>query len=133
MFGWILVALIVVVLAYIRLAPTDAARWHKPVTATEDKKLAGGAIRVLPAGEGDLARFVQVAAASPRTEVLAGTAEDGRVTLISRTKWIGFPDYTTIEQTDGQLRIFGRLRFGRSDLGVNAARIEGWIRKFNGG
>ncbi|WP_420012217.1 DUF1499 domain-containing protein [Tateyamaria sp.] len=42
----------------------------------------------------------------------------------TRSKWIGFPDFTTVEYVDGQIRMFARLRFGRSDLGVNGKRLE---------
>ena len=47
----------------------------------------------------------------------------------------GFPDYTTVsilpagtfDNAGPLLMIDGRLRFGRSDLGVNKARIERWL------
>ena len=31
------------------------------------------------------------------------------------------------------LKIYGRLRFGRSDLGVNKARVEGWLAALEAG
>ena len=36
----------------------------------------------------------------------------------------GFPDYTTVQHTGDQLKLFARLRFGKSDLGVNRKRLE---------
>ena len=64
---------------------------------------------------------------TPRTEVLAGAPSEGRVTYITRSMWFGFPDYTTVQLEDDGLEIYGRLRFGQSDQGVNRARVEGWL------
>jgi len=52
------------------------------------------------------------------------------ITYVTRSRVFGFPDYTTVRQAGPQLEIYGRLRFGRSDLGVNAARIDGWLQSF---
>jgi uncharacterized protein (DUF1499 family) len=92
-----------------------------------DRDMDGGAIRVVAAGEDALARLDEIALETPRTSRLAGSAEDGRVTYVTRSRVFGFPDYTTAEVVDGQLRVFGRLRFGGSDMGVNRARIESWL------
>ncbi|HHB81701.1 MAG TPA: DUF1499 domain-containing protein, partial [Aliiroseovarius sp.] len=48
------------------------------------------------------------------------------MTFVTRSRLWGFPDYTTIAYADGRITIFARLRFGRSDLGVNAARVGAW-------
>ena len=50
------------------------------------------------------------------------------ITYVTRSRLIGFPDYTTVEAKDGMVTVFARLRFGRSDLGVNRRRVEGWIK-----
>jgi uncharacterized protein (DUF1499 family) len=52
---------------------------------------------------------------------------DGWITYIVRTKWMGFPDYVTVQSKSDGVRIHSRLRFGRSDIGVNAARLDRWI------
>lgn len=125
MFGWILLAVIVGFLAYVRLAPVDAARWHQPVTAEADKTMKGGAIRVIDAAGPDaLSRAHDVMLGLERTRVVAGTVEDGRVTYMTRSQAFGFPDFTTIEHSGDQLKMFARLRFGGSDLGVNGKRLE---------
>ena len=67
------------------------------------------------------------ALATPRTRLIAGSAEEGLLTFQTRSLLWGFPDYTTASVTDGTLVIYGRLRFGRSDIGVNKARILGWL------
>ncbi len=133
--GTVLVALGVILGAaaalalYVRLAPSDPARWHRPVTGTQDRDTPRSALRVRPAAPGALARFDAVARAAPRCRVLAGTPEEGRVTYIARSRLFGFPDYVTAEQSEGMLRIFSRLRFGQRDMGVNARRLEGWLRR----
>jgi len=111
-------------MVYVRLAPDDTARWHRPINATSSKDFSSGAIRVFDAKPDALIRVDAAARALPRTDVLAGSVEDGRITYVTRTKWAGFPDYTTIEYRDGQLRMHARLRYGLSDLGVNGKRLQ---------
>ncbi|WP_299545867.1 DUF1499 domain-containing protein [uncultured Tateyamaria sp.] len=111
-------------LAFVRFAPSDPARWHMPITETNSRNMMGGSIRVTEVSEAALARVDAAARALPRTDVLAGSVDDGRVTYVTRSKWIGFPDYTTIEYSDGLLKMHARLRFGRSDFGVNRERLE---------
>ncbi len=44
----------------------------------------------------------------------------------------GFPDYTTVWAEDvdegSRLTIYGRLRFGNGDQGVNSRRIKTWMQ-----
>jgi uncharacterized protein (DUF1499 family) len=89
--------------------------------------MQGGVIRVVEAGPDGLAKLDELAQATPRTTVLAGSVEDGMITYVTRTQVIGFPDYTTVQQDGDVLRIHARLRFGRSDFGVNRDRVDGWL------
>lgn len=123
MWIWIILALVGVGVAYIQLAPSDPARWHLDVTPDQDKDLAEGCVRVV---DGDLAALDAVIRKSG-AKVLTGSVEDGHITYIARTRIAGFPDYVTVQHVDGRLRIFSRLRFGQSDLGVNKRRVEGWL------
>jgi len=123
----ILLAIATIGFGYVRLAPSDPAFWHKMPEISTDKDFKQGAIRVVNAGADGLARLNLIATATARTEVLAGSVDAGMITYITRTRVIGFPDYTTVKQDGDQLKIYARLRFGRSDLGVNRDRIEGWI------
>jgi len=131
-FGVVLV-LLAAISVYVRLAPTDAARWHQMPEGVTNRDYDGGAMRVVGAGENGLERLHEIILKSPRTEVVAGAPEDGMVTYVSRSRVFGFPDYTTVQQAGPQLEIHGRLRFGKSDLGVNAARIDGWLQAFTQG
>ncbi len=124
MIWWVLVLVVVAGLAYIRLAPHEVARWHQPIGPAQDADYAGGAVRVTIADDGALARVDAAARTLQRTEVLAGSVDEGRITYVTRSKWMGFPDYTTVEQDGDQVRMYARLRFGRSDFGVNRARLE---------
>lgn len=126
---------------YVRLAPSDPARWHVPPApaATSDCTVEQGegdarATCLLPIPPAEaLAKLDAIAIATPRTTRLAGSPDDGRITWITRSALWGFPDYTTAEATpDGtgtRLTVHARLRFGRGDMGVNAARLRDWLPK----
>lgn len=129
------------VILYIRLAPSDPARWHIALAVDapadcEAKKQRGSAtaacIRPEPAAD-LLARLDAIALATPRTTRLAGSPETGRITWISRSLLWGFPDYTTAQATplpEGtRLDLYARLRFGGDDMGVNLARLTGWLAR----
>ncbi|WP_137700090.1 DUF1499 domain-containing protein [Marimonas lutisalis] len=126
-FAWILLAAIVAFGAWVRLAPSDPARWHRMPENVADKTFEGGAMRVVQAGPGALARLDKIARAWPRTRVLAGSVDEGMVTYVTRTALWGFPDYTTVRQVGDRLELYARLRFGRGDMGVNRARLEAWL------
>lgn len=119
-------------LAYIRLAPSDPAVWHVLPTDVKEETGAGFAMRRLDATPEVFAALDEVARSTPRTHVLAGSIEDGMITYVTRSAVIGFPDYTTVALVDGTLVMYARLRFGQSDLGVNAARLDSWISALNG-
>jgi uncharacterized protein DUF1499 len=111
-------------LAFIRFAPVNVDRWHVPVTASTSRDLPNGSIRVTKTDPQALARADAAVRALPRTKVLAGSVDEGRITYVTRSAMFGFPDYTTIEYSDGLLRMYSRARFGSSDFGVNRARLE---------
>lgn len=124
MFLYLLLSLVVAFAAYVRLAPSDPSRWHISIPNEGDIDLAGGAVRIVPNSPDVFERLIEMMSKLPRTAVLAGTVEEGHLTYITRSKLMGYPDYTTIERSDETIKIFARLRFGKSDLGVNAARLE---------
>jgi hypothetical protein len=135
MIFWVLLACFVGMAAYVRLAPDVVARWHQPLegmpTAAGIVTEPGGARALVPMADGraGLARLAAVAEASPRVRLLAGSVEEGRMTWVVRSVVWGFPDYVTAEAAPGGLRVWSRLRFGRSDLGVNRARLEDWLAR----
>jgi hypothetical protein len=141
---WLLALVVVAAGVWVRVAPDDPAVWHvDPVT----EAAADGAIRtgmgdaraalVLPGvPEEVLARLDAIALATPRTRRLAGSAAEGRITWVTRSALWGFPDYTTAavraDAGGTRLDLFGRLRFGVADLGVNAARLTDWVGRLKG-
>ena len=139
----ILLVLLIVIggfLGYVRLAPSDPQEWHKqayPSGMGDIPSSAGFIWRAPLADEGKdrLNRLDQIIMSTPRTTRLAGSVDTGKITYVTRSAVIGFPDYTTIGVYQGliedsdirYLEINGRLRFGHSDFGVNAKRIKGWL------
>jgi len=136
--GWMLLMIVISGLIYVRVAPHDATAQHlvPPIGATPDAPviLGGSAVivQVFTAPPSEiLAQLNSIALATPRTRVLAGSIKEGMITYITRSRVFGFPDYTTLHVTvDAQgsrATVYGRLRFGKSDFGVNRARIQGWL------
>lgn len=127
----LLLALLAGAAAWVRLAPSDPARWHTdPALGAEGPNSA--TLRLtLPAPPPEaLARLAAVAEATPRTTRLAGRPEDGRITWITRSRLWGFPDYTSaaaVPAAEGsEIILHARSRFGASDRGVNRARLAAW-------
>lgn len=133
MMGSVLLVLLVAFMAYVRLAPLDESRWHQPIDAASDVDFAGGAIRVLKGDAALFERLDRALSGLPRTQLLAGSPGQGRVTYVTRSALFGFPDLTTLESGAGEVRLYARLRFGASDLGVNRKRLEGLIASVQGG
>jgi hypothetical protein len=130
-----LLALVVLALAaalWVRLAPSDPARWHTDPLAgvTDRKSFATKAGDPRPPAEA-LAALDAIALATPRTARLAGSPEAGRITWITRSALWGFPDFTTAaavsDGTGTTLAILARARFGAYDWGVNRKRVEAWL------
>ncbi|MCU0906690.1 MAG: DUF1499 domain-containing protein [Rhodobacteraceae bacterium] len=135
----VLAALVLVAagMAWVRLAPSDPARWHvDPATGTSGPGSHAARVTLPLPPEAALAALDAIAMAEPRTIRLAGSPAEGRITWVSRSRVFGFPDYTTaaaVPRGDGsELVVFGRLRFGQSDLGVNAARVGRWLAALAG-
>lgn len=145
--GGIVLVIVVVVVAFaawVRLAPTDPAAWHVDPAAAEPgpgrfvvKPEGGdtdGALLEMPPQEA-LAALDAIARATPRTRVIAGSVEEGRITYLTRSALWGFPDFTTAEAVPAEggarLVIFARLRFGQDDMGVNAARVRNWLEQLS--
>jgi uncharacterized protein (DUF1499 family) len=135
-----ILGIVVAVIVYVRLAPHDVTGIHAQADArgpgdygAMNGFLAVRQITVAP--EVILSGIAQTAQAADRTNVLAGSAGEGMITFVTRSKLWGFPDYTTVsiipagavDNAAPLLMLDGRLRFGRSDFGVNKARIEMWL------
>lgn len=127
-------AALVAFAGYVRLAPSDPSRWHVAVAADGPvgsviPGMGQATLRLEGDGPALLARLDAVALASPRTTRLAGSVAEGRITWVSRSALWGFPDYVTAEARGDGLLVLARLRFGSSDMGVNAARLGDWLAR----
>lgn len=124
---WVFLAVVLALAVYVRVAPSDPAKWH--VTAAFDTNSDGenSAKRIVQTGPDGLQRLNEIALSTARTTVLAGALEDGRITYVTRSKLLSYPDYTTVEQVGDTLKIYARSRFGKKDFGVNAKRVDAWI------
>lgn len=78
-----------------------------------------------------LGRVRDVALSEPRTELVAGSPDDGRMTFVQRSGVFAFPDYITVQADGADRAIWSRSRYGQSDLGVNAKRVERWMAALN--
>jgi uncharacterized protein (DUF1499 family) len=117
------------VVAWVRLAPVDATAWHVDPLAAPDPATPNFA-RIAPGevtGTGLMARSDAALLAMPRTRRIAGSVAEGWATYETRSRLMGYPDYTSIRVIPAEggetLAAFARSRFGYSDLGVNAARL----------
>ena len=139
----VLVSLLLSMVLWVRLAKDDPAIWHIDplVVALGDE---ANAYLLLPDGPGakgpvfdvpaqELAgAFDKVAVGNDRVTRLAQEEDGLWVTYVQRSNLMRFPDYISvrfIDLADGKatLAIYSRSRFGRSDLGVNKARVKSWI------
>ncbi len=133
---------------FVRTASHDPAVWHvdplvaanpetpnfhrvaPPGTAADATTSVSPVFRASPA---ELAQSVdRFAMAQPLVERVGGSPEEGFVTYVQRTPMVRYPDYISVKVVDlgdgtSALAILSRSRFGKSDLGVNKARMESWL------
>lgn len=155
---WLAAALVLAALAAyaaINLSGHDPARWHlDPATialrGTPNEYLAAvpgttvaapdrpvtihpGSPRAL------LACFDAIARARPRVAVVAGDVDSLMITYVQRSRIIGFPDYVTVKAVPLETRsleagagliVYSRSRYGYGDFGVNRARVEAWLMRW---
>ena len=70
--------------------------------------------------------------ARPRVTEVAADLDARQYAFVQRTAILRFPDTVTIRLFDlgdgrSSLAMFSRSKFGRSDFGVNRARVESWL------
>ena len=142
--AFLIILALVAFAAYVRLAPSDAAVWNMAIATTDpatpgacvDKVVLvpkGARATCLLAGTpaDTLAKLDAAAMAKARVTRLAGSPGEGRITWVSRSALMGYPDYITAEAIAApegtRLDILSRQRFGQGDSGVNAARLKDWL------
>ncbi|MEM7528182.1 MAG: DUF1499 domain-containing protein [Pseudomonadota bacterium] len=114
--------------------PREAPRTGQPndyLVGPEDSTAAQRDRDLTGAPPTPLARFDRVAQQSPRVDVVAGSVDEGFITYVQRSALMGFPDYISVIAVAGpagpSIVVWSRSRYGYSDLGVNASRVEEWL------
>ena len=142
----VLILLVAGFVGFIRFAPSIPDRWNVAISRDTIAETGSCAAAMITERNGAYAACLSpmppaalltqidtIAMTTPRTTRLAGTPGEGRITWITRTPLMGFPDYTTaeaIETPSGtRLDIYARQRFGSGDRGVNAARLKDWLSR----
>lgn len=125
------------VAVYARMVSMPAAVWHVDPAGVTPPRTPNYALRTgddaprLPGAPEDVAaRFAAVAEAEGAT-LIGGSVEDLHMTYVQRSRIMGYPDAISLrfhaEGDATRIDVFSRARMGRSDFGVNAARVARWI------
>jgi len=134
----ILLALAVIASAvFFRSVDMAAEDWHidpaeMPLHSAPNFDLrVGENAPVIPGLPADVATRLDAIATGEGARVVGGSLEEGHITYVLRSRIMGFPDAVSVrfhaEGEGTRIDILSRSRFGHSDLGVNAARVERWI------
>ena len=133
----LILILFAVVLVWFRVAPIDADEWHldpaesDPPNGTGLRLIGPDAPRFHGTPDEVLAAFSEIALSEPRTNHLDGSVDEGMMTFVARSRVFGFPDLVTVKATAegdlSKLSVISRAKYGRSDSGVNAARLDRWL------
>lgn len=117
-------------------ANPKSPNWHRvvPADATVDRHPQRDAHPpTFEASATELgAAFDAVAMADERVTVVGGSAAEGHVTYVQRSKAMQFPDYVSVRfielpDAGSTLAIFSRARYGQKDFDVNKKRVERWL------
>ena len=124
--GFLVVVLTITVMlaVYVRYAPLPLIL-DVPVVIV-DTDIVGGftAVRPITSTKDELkSQITKVALATPRTQKIS----DSPLIFVTRSRLIGFPDTTTFDIQNDIMIIHAHLVYGRSDMGVNKARILSWL------
>ncbi|WP_209425583.1 DUF1499 domain-containing protein [Pararhodobacter sp. SW119] len=117
---------------WVRFAPSDPGRWHVDPASAPDPSRPNfaRADRVVPMPPDEARDRFHAIATGKGAELLAG--DDQLATYVARTRRMRFPDYLSLrfDPAEGggtRIQALSRARFGRGDMGVNAARLRRWL------
>ena len=79
-----------------------------------------------------LAAVRNMALAEPRVFLAADYPQAGQVYFVARSAVLNFPDLIAVQAREvpgggSELVLYSRSVYGRSDLGVNQARLQRWL------
>ena len=83
-------------------------------------------------------RWREVVAIQPRIELLAEDEDSHQFDYVQRSARFRFPDiitvrFVSVSPSRSTLAIYSRSIYGRSDFGVNRARIDTWLKTLSDG
>lgn len=137
MHPYVYAAVIVILIALIfRFWPVDSEPFHEDpaisdVRRSEVRLVAREAPRFNAEAFDVLEAFISIAKRDWGVSVVQGGVEEGMVTLVARSRLIGFRDYVTAKAVDeagrAKLAVFARPRMNVYDWGVNKKRLDRWL------
>lgn len=135
----LILLLAVLVLAYVRFAPSDVGTWQqdpgnaKSTGKPNEYRLIGDTAPIFDVSEAELTTLLTgFLSEQPRITMLSKSPDMHLLTYIQRSLIMGYPDYITtkislIGENQSKLEVYSRSRFGYSDLGVNKMRVDQWV------
>jgi hypothetical protein len=136
--GLLFLLAVLSVLAHVRFAPIDAARWHLDPLNAKPPGSAGYSLLppdapVFDAAPADVMdAIVAVVSTRNRVQRLDGDPAAGHISFVARSKFLAFPDIISIRvlptaNSQSTVAILARARFGGYDWDVNQKRVEAWL------
>ena len=127
---------------YFRNAAMPADVWHvdpaavTPPASPNYELRVGDRAPVFDVPPEVAAARIDAVATAERASMIGGSLAEGHMTYVARSRLMGYPDAISVRLTPvGQgtrVEVFSRSRFGYSDMGVNAARVDRWVALVRG-
>jgi hypothetical protein len=127
---------------YFRNVSMPAETWHAdPATVTPPASpnyelRVGEGAPVFDAAPDVMAARIDAVATAEGAVLIGGAVAEGHMTYVARSRLMGYPDAISVKLVPvpqgTRVEIYARARFGYSDMGVNAARVDRWISRARG-
>jgi len=127
----LLLAIPISLALWVRLAPSDPARWHVDPEAEPDPQRPNFARLDTVIGTPTDVVATRLAERTRAEGALRIAGDDLHGTWLTRSPLMRYPDYISIRlvPAEGGTRVqaLARARFGHSDLGKNRERLDRWL------
>lgn len=129
-------AFLVIALIAFRFYPADSEPFHEDPAAPDPQRSEVRLIgREAPRFKADATEVLETLAEIARADgarMVEGSADEGMITFVARSKAFGFRDYITVKAVDeagglAKLSVLARPRINGYDWGVNARRLDRWL------
>ena len=134
--------IIIIVLCYIRFAKPNASNWHVDPELVAQNDLRNSFLNNSKSSNffyyavpiKDLYLKLYEIAEADKCQRVFGNIDEGIITFVCRSRFLGFPDYISIsfkehETGKSSLSVFSRSRFGVYDFGKNKKRMKKWLQQ----